>query len=611
MKIASACAALALIGGSLLSRDIVADRVEPNDNRHAAGTLRRDSLFVRLDLRLAEWRPEGDGGPRLVVETFAEEGRAPQIPAPLLRVTEGTTIVATVTNRLADSTVYLQGFGTRPSTPDSIPLRPGETTTLTFLAGTPGTYFYGARVGKVPETHERDLTAGAFIVDPPGPRRPDRIIVMNIWGTPLDSSWYQNALGMNGLSWPHSERLTATVGDTVHWRVINATIRGHPMHLHGAYFRVESKGRLWADTAFAPDHQREVVTESMRAGQTMTLSWAPVQPGHWIFHCHLVFHVAAPEARAMAEPGESHEMHADDPRQHMAGLVMGIEARMPSGVAAPHLKTSRAVDLFVQGGPQRSRSSRTMSFILQRGATPPAPDSVQVPGSLLLLTRGEVTDVWVHNRLPEPTSVHWHGLELESFSDGVPGLGGIAGGPRTPSVPAGGTFTARLLSPRAGTFIYHTHLRDVEQLSSGLYGPMLVLEPGERFDPSRDHVHTMGWDGTPTNPQFLINGDSLEGPPISMRVGETHRFRFINIGPAGRLPFSIVRDSTLQQWVPLAKDGATLPPALQVAEPARVLVDVGETYDFTFTPREVGEYQLWTLSLPPTRRWTRRLIVSP
>lgn len=611
MKIISACAALALVGASLFPRERVADRVEPNDNRIAAGTLRHDTLFVKLELRLAEWRPEGEDGPVMLVETFAEEGKPAQIPAPLLRVTEGTTIAATVTNRLADSTVYLKGFGTRPATPDSLALPPGETTTLTFPAGVPGTYFYDARIGNVANSNERNLTAGAFIVDPPGPRRPDRIIVLNIWGAPLDSNWYQNALGMNGLSWPHSERLTATVGDTVHWRVINATVRGHPMHLHGAFFRVESMGRLWADTAYARDHQPEVVTQSMRAGQTMTLSWAPVQPGRWIFHCHLVFHVASPESRAMAEPGDEHETHADDPRKHMAGLVMAIEARMPPGVSAPNYVASRTLDLFVQDGPQRFRAPRSMSFILQQGATPPARDSMLTPGSLLLLTRDEVTAVRVHNRMPEPTSVHWHGLELESFSDGVPGLGGLLDGPTSPSVPPGGTFTARLLSPRAGTFIYHTHLRDLEQLNSGLYGPMLVLEPGEPFDPSRDHVHTMAWDGAPGGPQLLINGDSLGGPPITMRVGETHRFRFINIGPAGRLPFSIERDGTRQRWVRLAKDGATLPPAMQVPVPAIVLVDVGETYDFTFTPAEPGEYQLWTLSLPPNRRWTRQLIVTP
>ena len=69
-------------------------------------------------------------------------------------------------------------------------------------------------------------------------------------------------------------------------------------------------------------------------------------------------------------------------------------------------------------------------------------------------------------------------MELESYYDGVHGWSGI--GPRqTPMIEAGGRFVVRFTPPRAGTFIYHTHLHDHRQLSSGLYGAMIVTEPGE------------------------------------------------------------------------------------------------------------------------------------
>ena len=55
-------------------------------------------------------------------------------------------------------------------------------------------------------------------------------------------------------------------------------------------------------------------------------------------------------------------------------------------------------------------------------------------------------------------------------------------------IEAGGRFVVRFTPPRAGTFIYHTHLHDHRQLSSGLYGAMIVIEPGETFDPATDHV---------------------------------------------------------------------------------------------------------------------------
>ncbi len=84
------------------------------------------------------------------------------------------------------------------------------------------------------------------------------------------------------------------------------------------------------------------------------------------------------------------------------------------------------------------------------------------------------TYVTVVNQLGQPTGVHWHGLELESWSDGVAGwsrTGDIAFSAMQP----GESFTAELALQRAGTFVYHSHLNDRDQLTTGLYGPLLVL----------------------------------------------------------------------------------------------------------------------------------------
>ena len=56
----------------------------------------------------------------------------------------------------------------------------------------------------------------------------------------------------------------------------------------------------------------------------------------------------------------------------------------------------------------------------------------------------------------------------------------------------GERFKVRITPPRTGTFIYHTHVHDFRQLSSGLYGPLVVVEPGERYDPATDHVVVLG-----------------------------------------------------------------------------------------------------------------------
>ena len=169
--------------------------------------------------------------------------------------------------------------------------------------------------------------------------------------------------------------------------------------------------------------------------------------------------------------------------------------------------------------------------------------------------------------------------------------GWSGGGHRlAPSIQPGDSFVARLTLPRAGTFIYHTHMNDIEQLTSGLYGGIVVLEPGQRFNPRRDHIFVAGWDSEAEPIHLLVNGDSLP-PPLELQADVTHRLRFVNIGPAGQFPFSLYRDSTMVEWRRLARDGADLPPALARTGPAREWLDVGETRDVEFRA-EPGDYRL-------------------
>ena len=101
---------------------------------------------------------------------------------------------------------------------------------------------------------------------------------------------------------------------------------------------------------------------------------------------------------------------------------------------------------------------------------------------------------------------------------------------------------------------------------SGLYGALLVLEPGRQFDPDTDHLYVAGWDGPARPPHIVVNGDSIT-PPLEFTVGVTHRFRFINIGMAVPLRFSLGVDSVLAVWRPVARDGAELPASLATAVP--------------------------------------------
>ena len=600
---------LILVGASCHPALTSLPAVVANDNTLPAGTLHADTLTLSLVTRRARWSPEADSGPSVEVVAFAEAGETPRIPAPLIRVKEGTVIDITIANIGSDSTLNIVGLTTRPDQAhDTLRIPAGDTRHLRFPAGAPGTYLYWAVMGKhVPDVDaERETLAGAFIVDPRAGSPPDRVLVMNIWGVIKDPVTYGNALAINGRSWPYTERISATVGDTLRWRVINATIRNHPMHLHGFYFTVASRGDPYADTVYAPALRETMVTELMRPGSSMTLTAVVDRPGRWLFHCHIAFHVIPASARLNTDSTEAaHNAMSTDAGRHMAGLVLGIDVRARPGSVAADRRGARRLELFVDEGRRRHRSPRTLGYVLQRGATPPAADSVEPMGTTLFLTRDQPTDVVVHNRLPMATAVHWHGIELESYSDGVAGWSGDSTR-MAPMIPPGDSFVAHLTLPRAGTFIYHTHLGDFEQLTSGLYGALIVTEPGERFDPARDHVYLLAWDGVADPPYILVNGDSTSAP-LTVQAGVSQRFRIIAIGAAGGQGVALRRDTTLVTWRALAKDGWTLPRAQATLRPAAQRVATGETFDFEFIPSP-GEYLL-TANFDRTRPpWRQRII---
>ena len=573
--------------------------VSANDNRVPAGVLKGDTLRLQLVVKMARWYPEAVGGPFVEAPVFAEAGKPPSIPGPLIRVPTGTIIVATVTNELSDSTLWVHGLMTRPANADdSISIKPGAAHTFTFDSGAPGTYFYYAIAGTVNwKAREREQLSGGFVVDAPNSPKDDRILMINIWGEPVDSLNYDNAVAINGKSWPHTERFTSNIGDTLHWRVINASVRPHPMHLHGFYFRVDSRGNYLTDSALSGDRREAAVTKHMTGGSTMEIKWSPTRPGNWLFHCHFTPHVN--EGARLGFREHHGDMHGDvhggaDPMQHMSGLVIGIIVNDPKQSYRPAKSDVpvRRLRMYAHERPATASSELVTSYVIQRGPRPPARDSVEPAGRLLILTKDEPTDVTIVNRLHAATSVHWHGIELESYNDGVSGWSGAAK-TLAPMIAPNDSFTARLILPRAGTFIYHTHLNDIEQISSGAYGPIVVLEPGKKFDPETDHLFTIGWRGPQSNPNFRLamNGDSAP-PPMIFNHGKTHRMRLVNIGGAARFNFILRQDSTVMKWRRVAKDGADLAESERVVVAARQPVSTGETYDLEWTPVATGEYLL-------------------
>lgn len=555
-------------------------RVAPNDNRTAAGVLRDGVLALNLEVRLGEWFPEADDGASLTAPFLAEVGGPPQVPAPLIRVPVGTTVEISVRNTLRDSTVTVRGLFARPAPePDSLVVPPGERRSVRFTVGAPGTYMYGAWAGRHRRGEKEQMT-GAFVIDSAGARADDRVFVMNIWGERDADSGYRNALAINGKSFPFTETVRLTVGDSVRWRWVNGTRRNHPMHLHGFFYRIDSKGTFLADTVYDAAARRGAVTEDIRFAETMSIAWSPAEPGNWLFHCHIAFHAIPEDARF------DRSFHGEHVAAHMAGLVLGIQVQPPAGWEAPPRPDPRRVRFVIDELPAHRDSVRTIGVGIADGVGEPRTVS---PGPMLVVTQGQPTDLVIVNRLAETTGIHWHGLELESWSDGVAGWSGMRSRVAPPVAPSD-SFTARLTLRRTGTFIYHTHLHDVSQLTAGLYGPIVVLAPGEKFDPTTDLVYTAGWDG-PSARNVVVNGGTTAAP-LALERGRAYRLRFVNIGPAVRLRFSVERDSAdYLPWRRIAKDGADLPAAQAVQGAGTEILEVGETLDVHFSA-EPGDYTL-------------------
>jgi manganese oxidase len=566
-------------------------RVVGNDNRAPAGTLRGTLLTLRLVARVGDWHPDGDAAPGAPVYAFAEEGRAPTIPGPLIRVRAGTEVTITLRNLLPGAPLMMHGLVSRgaplPVTGDSARLDSGETRTFRIRLDAPGTYYYwGTTMGRTigERTKEDAQLTGAIVVDPAeGPRSDDRIFILGMWSDTAGHVLVQRRRALaviNGSSWPHTERLTYSVGDTVRWRVINASADMHPMHLHGFYFTVNSRGNELVDSVYLPQRRDLAVTNLVRPGGTMTMTWSPDRAGNWLFHCHLPEHFALKGPLGIRVSPVAMRAHAttNHALQGMGGLVLGVIVK-PATVRAPPLVAQaarRSMRLVIS---PRSDTTIAPAFRFALDASGASADAGVAPP--IVLARGEPVSITVVNTMKEPTAIHWHGIELESYFDGVAGFSGT-GKRVSPVIAPGDSFVAQFTPPRAGTFIYHTHIDEERQQPAGLAGPIIVLEPGERFDPAHDL--TVIASSQPDSGSFVLREIRLNGsatpPPLELEQGVRYRLRFINVTThSPGLRFELSQDGKLVGWRPVAKDGAALPATRQHPGPARQNVSIGETAD--------------------------------
>lgn len=215
------------------------------------------------------------------------------------------------------------------------------------------------------------------------------------------------------------------------------------------------------------------------------------------------------------------------------------------------------------------------------------------PGPEIRCRRGDKLSVLVENKLPQGTSVHWHGIRIANAMDGVSGL-------TQEPIPPGSSFTYEFVVPDAGTYWYHPHNKTWEQMARGLYGPLIVEEDTpypadaeqvliiddwrlnengslheESFGSGRDMSHAGRLGNWAT-----VNGVSQ--PAFQFRQNDRVRLRLINTSNArvfplvfGALPATVIAldGQPLEQPEPV---NGTSPLILAPAQRADVVLDMTE-----------------------------------
>jgi FtsP/CotA-like multicopper oxidase with cupredoxin domain len=586
--------------------------IAANDNRTPAGRLERGVLTLHLEIGEGEWHPGAQDGPPLSslipvkIDTYAfgTAGQSLETPGPLIRVPRGTELRISVHNSLK-RTVWVHGLNRHPArdADNLLELAPGETKQTTFSAGEPGSYLYWASTGPLKVSFNArpgsdNPLSGAFIVDGPAASSGGRVFVIGWWAKDVLTQNLQVVFTINGKTWPYTERVHAIIGKAEYWRVLNSTPLAHPMHLHGFYFHVTGVGDGESEQRYKPAQERMENTELVSGGHTFDLTWTPDRMGNWLFHCHVFGHMTVevpPELFGPSGPPPTMSRSTAAYGGHgmdMAGLVLGIEVTAPAGAAPVKAEASPVGarrHLFVRERPVSAYAPAGPGFYLQGVSKQVGPI-----GPPLVIHQGVRTAITITNQLKIATAVHWHGLEDESYYDGVPGWDGTPGH-RTPVIPPGGSFVAYLTPPRAGTFIYHTHWGDETQLTGGLYGALLVLPRGEQYSPASDKVFVLGRSGPDEYRDPLVLNGSPQPGVMFLLPGKVYRFRFINITPGDIARVSLTSlavPGRPARWRPIAKDGADLPRQQAITSDAEMILAVGETRDFEFAPKVPGRFVL-------------------
>lgn len=216
-----------------------------------------------------------------------------------------------------------------------------------------------------------------------------------------------------------------------------------------------------------------------------------------------------------------------------------------------------------------------------------------VHGPVIEAVEGDRVRIFVTNRLPAPTTVHWHGLIVPHGMDGVGGLNQKA-------ILPGETFMYEFDLVQHGTLLYHSHHDEMTQIALGLVGMIVIhpKNPSKRVD--RDfalmlHEWALPVGASRPDPNEMtdfnlltINGRAFPGTdPLIVQQGERVRIRFGNLGPMDHHPMHL--HGYVFQLT--QTEGGEIPESAQYFE-STVLVPVGTTRTIEFVANNPGDWSL-------------------
>ena len=227
------------------------------------------------------------------------------------------------------------------------------------------------------------------------------------------------------------------------------------------------------------------------------------------------------------------------------------------------------------------------------------------PGQEIRVAEGERLRVLLENRLPDPTTVHWHGVPVPNAMDGVPGV-------TQEAVQPGEQFVYEYVAEPAGSYMYHSHV--ALQLDRGLIGPLVVEERSPHVDYDREYtiflddlligeprlvegrrsmMMGMGSAG-PEYQSFLINGRPPADPAVlDVRRGERVRLRLMN--PASQTTFRVALAGHRMRVI--HADSRPVEPF----EVDAVRIGMGERYDVIVEADTPGAWNLVASSMERQR----------